>query len=31
MRHTYPVRIGWGDCDPAQIVFYPNYFAWFDQ
>ena len=30
-RHTFPVRIGWGDCDPAQIVFYPNYFAWFDQ
>ena len=31
IRHTFPVRIGWGDCDPAQIVFYPNYFAWFDQ
>ena len=27
---TYRVRIEWGDCDPAQIVFYPNYFAWFD-
>ena len=23
-------RIAWGDCDPAGIVFYPNYFAWFD-
>lgn len=21
----------WGDCDPANIVFYPNYFKWFDQ
>ncbi len=25
-----PVRIAWGDCDPAQIVFYPRYFAFFD-
>ena len=31
IQHTFPVRIGWGDCDPAQIVFYPNYFTWFDQ
>ncbi len=23
-------RIEWADCDPARIVFYPNYFAWFD-
>ncbi len=22
--------IEWGDCDPADIVFYPNYFRWFD-
>lgn len=22
--------IDWGDCDPAEIVFYPNYFRWFD-
>ena len=21
----------WGDCDPARIVFYPNYFKWFDE
>jgi 4-hydroxybenzoyl-CoA thioesterase len=27
---TYRVNVEWGDCDPAQIVFYPNYFAWFD-
>ncbi len=25
-----PVRISWGDCDPAQIVYYPRYFAMFD-
>jgi 4-hydroxybenzoyl-CoA thioesterase len=25
------VRITWGDCDPAQIVFYPRYFAYFDE
>ena len=24
------VRIEWGDCDPAMIVFYPRYFAFFD-
>ena len=24
------VKIEWGDCDPADIVFYPNYFRWFD-
>ena len=24
------VRIEWGDCDPAGIVFYPRYFAYFD-
>lgn len=24
------IEVQWGDCDPAQIVFYPNYFRWFD-
>jgi len=24
------VRIEWGDCDPAGIVFYPRYMAMFD-
>ncbi|HEY7246872.1 MAG TPA: thioesterase family protein [Xanthobacteraceae bacterium] len=24
------VRIEWGDCDPAGIIFYPRYFAFFD-
>lgn len=23
-------HVEWGDCDPAGIVFYPRYFAWFD-
>lgn len=22
------IRIEWGDCDPAGIVFYPRYFEW---
>ena len=29
-RHARSVRIEWGDCDPAGIVFYPRYFAMFD-
>src|SRR6185295_11579207 len=28
-RHN--VSVHWGDTDPARIVFYPNYFEWFDQ
>ena len=24
------LKVEWGDCDPADIVYYPNYFAWFD-
>ena len=27
-EHT--IQISFGDCDPAGIVFYPNFFAWFD-
>lgn len=27
---SYAVSVEWGDCDPAQIVFYPKYFEWFD-
>ena len=27
----YHVRVHWGDTDPAAIVYYPNYFKWFDQ
>ena len=29
--NTISVTIEWGHCDPAKIVFYPNYFTWFDQ
>ena len=28
--NTRVVRIEWGDCDPAGIVYYPRYFAIFD-
>ncbi len=28
--NTRTVRIEWGDCDPAGIIFYPNYFRIFD-
>lgn len=32
-RHVYRrvLPVEFGDCDPARIVFYPNYFRWFDQ
>lgn len=23
--------VAFGDCDPAQMIYYPNYFRWFDQ
>jgi 4-hydroxybenzoyl-CoA thioesterase len=29
--HKLGQAITFGDCDPAGIVFYPNYFAWFDR
>ena len=29
-KTVHKVRIEWGDADPARIVFYPNYFRWFD-
>jgi 4-hydroxybenzoyl-CoA thioesterase len=28
--HCRDVQIQWGDCDPANIVYYPRYFAMFD-
>jgi 4-hydroxybenzoyl-CoA thioesterase len=28
---SIPQRVEWGDCDPAGIVFYPNFFAYFDR
>jgi 4-hydroxybenzoyl-CoA thioesterase len=29
--YQHRVIVHWGDTDPAKIVFYPNYFAWFDE
>ena len=29
--NEYRRRVEFGDCDPARIVFYPRYFAWFDE
>jgi 4-hydroxybenzoyl-CoA thioesterase len=31
LKNTLSIRIEWGDCDPAAITFYPNYFRWFDK
>lgn len=28
--NSFKTIVEFGDCDPAQIVFYPNYFKWFD-
>jgi 4-hydroxybenzoyl-CoA thioesterase len=30
LKNSRALRIEWGDCDPAGIVFYPRYFAMFD-
>lgn len=30
LSNTRNVRIEWGDCDPAGIIFFPNYFRIFD-
>lgn len=29
-KHLRQIQVGWGDCDPAGIVFYPNFYRWFD-
>lgn len=29
-RHTAAFTVEFGDCDPAGIVFYPNFFRWMD-
>jgi 4-hydroxybenzoyl-CoA thioesterase len=26
----FACQVHWGDCDPAGIIFYPNYFRWID-
>ena len=30
LSNTRIIRVQWGDCDPAGIVYYPRYFEWFD-
>ena len=30
LSNTLSRRVEWGDCDPAGIVFNPQYFRWFD-
>lgn len=31
VSHKMSQPVTFGDCDPAGIVFYPNFFAWFDR
>src|SRR6185295_2284791 len=30
LTNRQAVRIAWGDCDAAGIVYFPRYFEWFD-
>ncbi|HEX3820849.1 MAG TPA: thioesterase family protein [Candidatus Sulfotelmatobacter sp.] len=30
MKNRKIIPVEWGDCDPAQIVYYPRYFEYFD-
>ncbi|PYX42691.1 MAG: acyl-CoA thioesterase [Acidobacteria bacterium] len=30
LRNRKTIHVEWGDCDPAGIVYYPRYFAYFD-
>jgi 4-hydroxybenzoyl-CoA thioesterase len=30
MTNRRSIHIEWGDCDPAQMVYYPRYFEYFD-
>ena len=30
LKNTRTIRVEWGDCDPAGIVFYPRYFEMFE-
>lgn len=29
-KNSFDIRVNWGDTDKAGIVYYPNYFKWFD-
>lgn len=30
VKNTIHLKVNWGDTDMAGIIFYPNYFNWFD-
>lgn len=30
-HHVLRIAVGFGDCDPARMVFYPRFFEWFDK
>ena len=30
LKHRRAIRIEWGDCDPAGIVYFPRYAEWLD-
>ena len=30
LKNSLSINVARGHCDPANIVFYPNYFIWFD-
>ena len=29
-EHIFRIQVEFGDCDPAGIVFFPNFFRWYD-
>jgi 4-hydroxybenzoyl-CoA thioesterase len=31
LKNVHVVTVEWGDCDPAGIVFYPEYYRWMDE
>ena len=31
IKNRYKIIVNWGDCDPAGIVFYPNFYKWMDE
>ncbi|WP_281016786.1 MULTISPECIES: thioesterase family protein [unclassified Minwuia] len=31
LHATQRIRVEWGHCDPARIIFNPNYYIWMDQ
>ena len=31
IEHEWRHIVEWGECDPANIVFYPNIYRWFDK